>query len=189
MSRDRKAGCNLAKSRGNSKTGISNQKGQNNKRKQKVDNFKLHELCSTFITILVLLSPAKLTFSASTNLDFLNNFTISFTSFGPHSSTVTTHTPPPLTVLSICPTNRPGKRARSRYSPSPRSKIPSKKGRLWGSARLTSGGESTSSTPVTSSTPISCRACTAWPGPAETTRARESFERWFRAWSAIRREA
>ncbi|GER48211.1 plant invertase/pectin methylesterase inhibitor [Striga asiatica] len=48
----------------------------------------IHELSSTFITITVLLSPAKLKFLTSTNLDFLNNPTISFTSFPPHSSTV-----------------------------------------------------------------------------------------------------
>nr|CAD1835563.1 unnamed protein product [Ananas comosus var. bracteatus] len=90
--------------------------------------------------------------------------------------------PPCRTVRSISAVNLVGKSAPARPGVKARSKTPSKKGRLWGSARLTSRGKSRRSTPVMSVTPESRRAATDWPALAETQRMREELERRRRAW-------
>nr|CAD1835514.1 unnamed protein product [Ananas comosus var. bracteatus] len=98
-----------------------------------------------------------------------------------HHSRASTMAPPCRTVRSISAVNLVGKSAPARPGVKARSKTPSKKGRLWGSTRLTRRGKSRRSTPVTSATQESRRAATDWPAPTETQRMREELERRRRA--------
>ncbi|BAT90236.1 hypothetical protein VIGAN_06144100 [Vigna angularis var. angularis] len=131
------------------------------------------ELSLVLIRILVILAPVKETLLDLTNFEFLNKPTTSLTSSSPHSATRTKHAPPDLTTRSISEAKRAGKSASSNRAVKARSKEPSKNGRLCGSARPTSGGDSRISTPVTSSTPRRWSASTSWPAPAEMQRTWE----------------
>ncbi|PON80447.1 hypothetical protein PanWU01x14_000030, partial [Parasponia andersonii] len=146
-----------------------------NKTKQRIITKIQDEIFWVLIIILVILKPVKVTLFALTKLEFLNKPTISPTSPSPHSSTTITTTPPGRTVLSISATNRDRNNASAKWALKAKSNTLSKNGKLCGSARFTSGGESTNSVPVTSTTPIWARPMTSWPAPAEMQMTLESL--------------